>query len=57
MPFTIQLVRCSMLCQQNPSACTAMKRLVIERPVSAQLNAAWKASGMPRSWIAAQVFA
>ena len=32
MPFTTQLVRCSMLCQVKPSACTAMKRLVIDEP-------------------------
>ncbi len=32
MPFTIQLVRCSMLCQVKPSACTAMKRLVMREP-------------------------
>ena len=53
MPFTTQLVRWSMLCQAKPSACTAMKRLVIDSPESAQLKAAWKASGRLRSCNAA----
>ena len=43
MPFTTQLVMCSMLCQAKPSACTAMKRLVSRQARSAQLNAAWNA--------------
>ena len=49
IPFTTQFVMCTMLCQTNPSAWTPMKRLVNASDSSAQLNAAWKASGRFRS--------
>ena len=52
MPFTTQLVRCRMLYQVKPSACTEMKRLQLLKIGSFQFGPEWNESTRPRSSIA-----
>ena len=51
-PLMTQLVRCRMLYQLKPSACTARKRLQLLKIGSPQFGPEWNDSTRPRSSIA-----